>query len=201
MQLFKISSSYINEVLTLEREKYLVDRAKASTKAFGELYDMYYHQIYGYALRRTADVELSQDITSAVFYRALRNIRKYHWQGISISHWLFRIANHEIADCYKEKQRWFSFSRNTPGEQEKEHRYAEETLAAQQEVNRKEDYLDLHNCIKKLGLRYQEVITLKFFEDKDIREISLILDKPEGTVKSLLHRGVEQMRKLLELQE
>jgi RNA polymerase sigma-70 factor (ECF subfamily) len=46
-----------------------------------------------------------------------------------------------------------------------------------------------------LPVKYQEVIVLRFFEDKQIKEICQILDKREGTVKSLLHRGLERLRK------
>ncbi|OGO37893.1 MAG: hypothetical protein A2147_06430 [Chloroflexi bacterium RBG_16_57_8] len=80
-------------MVTLERERNLVDRAKTSSEAFGELYDLYYRQIFGYALRRTADIEVARDVTSAVFFKALRHIKGYRWQGISVSHWLYRIAN------------------------------------------------------------------------------------------------------------
>ncbi|PIW40642.1 MAG: RNA polymerase subunit sigma-70, partial [Chloroflexi bacterium CG15_BIG_FIL_POST_REV_8_21_14_020_46_15] len=34
---------------------------------------------------------------------------------------------------------------------------------------------------------YQDVITLRFFENKQIKEIGEILGKWEGTIKSLLH--------------
>jgi DNA-directed RNA polymerase specialized sigma24 family protein len=39
---------------------------------------------------------------------------------------------------------------------------------------------------------------LRFFEKKSIREISEILGKSEGTVKSLLHRGLGNLRKMME---
>jgi RNA polymerase sigma-70 factor (ECF subfamily) len=45
--------------------------------------------------------------------------------------------------------------------------------------------------------KYQEVIALKYFEDKELKEIAEILSKPEGTVKSLLHRGIEKLRNTL----
>lgn len=49
--------------------------------------------------------------------------------------------------------------------------------------------------LKTLPVKYQEVIALRYFEGKDIKEISEILDKSEGTVKSLLARGLEKLRK------
>ncbi len=62
---------------------------------------------------------------------------------------------------------------------------------------RHEDFLALHRSIAQLPLKYQEVITLRFFEDNQIHEISEILGKPEGTVKSLLHRGLEKLREMM----
>ena len=49
-----------------------------------------------------------------------------------------------------------------------------------------------------LSVKYQEVLTLRYFENKQIKEISEILGKREGTVKSLLHRGLEKLRRLME---
>jgi RNA polymerase sigma-70 factor (ECF subfamily) len=62
--------------MDLEQEEKLVERAKNSSEAFGELYDMYYDQIFRYALRRSADIDLANDVTSVVFLKALNNIRK-----------------------------------------------------------------------------------------------------------------------------
>jgi RNA polymerase sigma-70 factor (ECF subfamily) len=39
-------------------------------------------------------------------------------------------------------------------------------------------------------------LTLRFFESKSIKEISLILNKKEGTIKSLISRGIEKLKRL-----
>ena len=67
-------------------------------EAFGELYDAHDGQVYGYALRRTADTEIARDVTSAVFHEPFRHIKDYRWRGIAFSYWLYRIANRGIAD-------------------------------------------------------------------------------------------------------
>jgi RNA polymerase sigma-70 factor (ECF subfamily) len=48
-----------------------------------------------------------------------------------------------------------------------------------------------------LPAKYQDVIALRYFEGKSIREIAEILGKREGTIKSLLSRGLEKIRKKL----
>ena len=86
--------------MELEQEHQLVERAKSDPQAFGVLYEEYFNQIFGYVLRRTADLSISQDVTAEVFFKALRNIKSFHWRGISFSDWLYRITIHEIANVY-----------------------------------------------------------------------------------------------------
>jgi len=63
--------------MDLEQEKELVERAKNDAEAFGELYDQYYSKIFGYVLRRTASIDIAQDITSEVFFKALKNLGQF----------------------------------------------------------------------------------------------------------------------------
>jgi RNA polymerase sigma factor (sigma-70 family) len=73
-----------------------------------------------------------------------------------------------------------------------------EIAQAEEELQEHEEFLTLHEAIAKLPIKYQEVITLRFFEKKRLKEIGEILGKREGTTKSLLHRGLERLRILVE---
>jgi len=59
------------------------------------------------------------------------------------------------------------------------------------------DFLEIQSKLKLLPAKYQEVIALKYFEGKRIKEICEILKKKEGTVKALISRGLETLRKLV----
>jgi DNA-directed RNA polymerase specialized sigma24 family protein len=61
--------------MALEQEKEPVERAKSDTGAFGELYDQYYSQIFGYVLRRTARIEIAEDVTSFTCLNASSSTR------------------------------------------------------------------------------------------------------------------------------
>jgi len=52
--------------------------------------------------------------------------------------------------------------------------------------------------ILALDNKYKEVLILKYFEDKDYREISFILKKPLGTVGTLIGRAKKQLKDKLE---
>jgi RNA polymerase sigma-70 factor (ECF subfamily) len=180
--------------MDLEQERQLVERARNSQEAFGELYEMYYDQIFGYALRHSGSLETAKDVTSNVFFEALRHIKDYRWQGVPFSHWLYRIAGRELADNYKKTKREVYCIQETP-------EMRAELVSGKEELNKHEAYLDLTNYVAKLPARYREVITLKYFEDKQLKQIADILGKPEGTVKSLLHRSIEQLRKMMETEQ
>jgi len=193
--------SVIISVVVLEQEKELVERARKDREAFGELYDQYYSRTFSYVLRRTVSIKIAQDITSEVFFKALKNLERFRWRGISFSSWLYRIATNEIIDHFQRNKRSKFYldldevsdliSLSDPSAET-------EVLEAEAELQRHEEFLILHKCISKLPAKYQEVITLRFFENKQVKEIGEILCKREGTVKSLLHRGLEKLRKLME---
>jgi RNA polymerase sigma-70 factor (ECF subfamily) len=69
-----------------------------------------------------------------------------------------------------------------------------ELIEAQEKLEQHQEFLEVQQRIVRLPARYQEVITLRFFEKKQIKEIAEILGKREGTIKSLLHRAVEKLR-------
>lgn len=182
-----------------EQDKELVCRAQKDAQAFGELYDKYYRQIFGYILRRTASINIAQEVTSDVFFKALKNIKQFHWRDIPFSSWLYRIAAHEIANSFRKNKRRQLLTEEMTNSARASNMSAEAEIAqAEAELQKHEDFLAIHRRITELPMKYQEVIVLRFFEKKQLGEIGLILGKREGTVKSLLHRGLEKLRKLME---
>jgi len=189
--MIKTETSGLGEALKAEGE--LVKRAQHSREAFGELYEIYYQRIFNYAVKRTANVQLALDITSVTFLKAMSQIKKYRWRDIPFSAWLYRIASNEINDYFRRE------GGRTVRLEEAEYLvdtndFAEEIDKAEEELQRHEEFLQLQRKISELPPKYQEVIVLKFFEKKKIREMVKILGKKEGTIKSLLHRGLEKLK-------
>jgi RNA polymerase sigma-70 factor (ECF subfamily) len=55
----------------------------------------------------------------------------------------------------------------------------------------------IHRLISKLPQRTQMMIVLRFQEEMEPNEIAETLQVPVGTVKSTIHRGLEQVRRKL----
>ncbi|MFO7774057.1 MAG: RNA polymerase sigma factor [Dehalococcoidia bacterium] len=179
-------------------EKDLIKRAQRDPDAFAELYDHYYPKIFGYVLRRTANLEMAQDITSETFFQTLRKLWQFRWRNISFSSWLYKIASNEVNQYLRKAEYKKSASLEALQEQGfdpiSSHDLESELIEAQEQLERYQDFLKIQERIVRLPIKYQEVIALRFFEQKQIREIAEILGKKEGTVKSLLHRAVEKLR-------
>jgi len=194
--------------MDLEKEKELIKKAQKEPEVFSELYNQYYSKIFGYALKRVANLEIAQDITSETFFKALKNLWKFRWKNISFSicpvghrrcsfeAWLYRIASNEIANYFR-KNKYKPISLEKIPEPIAITNPSAEILEAEHQLKKHQDFLMLQEKIAKLPIEYQEVITLRFFEKKKIKEISKILDKKEGTIKSLLSRGLEKLKNLI----
>ncbi|MFW0861415.1 MAG: RNA polymerase sigma factor [Dethiobacter sp.] len=183
-------------------EKELLVRARHCPEAFGQLYNQNYPAILNYCLRRTGDVELAQDITAETFVKALKNFASFEWRGNSFSAWLYRIAGNELASYFRRKTYKAASLEHLHESQGFEpvasYELEAEVVAAQEELARHQEFLACRQQISQLPLKYQEVIALRFFSGKNLKEIAEILGKPEGTVKSLLHRGLKRLRKQTE---
>jgi RNA polymerase sigma-70 factor (ECF subfamily) len=184
--------------MDLTEEKKLVRAAQKAPDAFAELYDQYYPKIFGYVLRRTTNLEAAQDITSETFLKALRKLWQFRWRNVPFSSWLYRIATNEINQYFRKAEYKKSISMEELQEQGFElispHDPESELIEAQEKLKQYQDFLEIQEKIVRLPAKYQEVIALRFFEQKQINEIAEILGKKEGTVKSLLHRAVEKLR-------
>lgn len=182
----------------LQAEKEQVEEAKHNPEAFGELYDQNFSAIFNYCLRRTGDAELARDITGETFVKALANIKSFKWRDISFSAWLYRIAGNEISSFFRKnsyKAVSLEYLQEVQGyDPESQYGLEDEVIAAEQELKRHEDYMFYRQKISQLPLKYQEIIALRYFEGKSLKESAEILGKPEGTVKSLLHRGLDKLR-------
>ena len=62
---FQMKTNILLSADDLKAEEELVKRAQHNRETFGELYELYYTRIFNFSLRRTANVQLAMDITSA----------------------------------------------------------------------------------------------------------------------------------------
>jgi RNA polymerase sigma factor (sigma-70 family) len=174
----------------------LLHRIRNNPEEFSGLFRLYYKPIFGYIFRRTGNFDDTADIAAETFLKAFRYIKQFTYKGISIKVWLYRIATNEVNLFFRYKQKHISlFERFDFADKTKFDSYVyEDKLEMEKELLQHEQFLSVLASLKTLPVKYQEVIALRYFEGKENKEIVEILNINEGTLKSLLSRGLEKLR-------
>lgn len=181
-------------------EKKTVEEAKKNPAVFAVLFEKYYSAIFRYALHRTGNAAVADDVTSETFFKALNKLSSFKWTGIPFSAWLYRIAGNEIIDYYRKHKRT-PYSLDEPDtvyevpDKNPSNDIENELIKVQEEIESNKKFLQVKDALKTLSVKYQEVIVLRYLEEKKITEIANVLGKSEGTIKSLLSRGIQQLKR------
>ena len=169
----------------------MLERAKAyDPTALSEIYDRYSGRIHNYICRRVGNVQLAEDLTAEVFVRMLQAAQSDRFARTSLSAWLYRIAHNLIVDHFRsqpqaEVEAWDE----RLGVAVDDPTVAIEAKLAQQ---------GLRAALSHLTEQQQQVIVLRFGEGLSGPEIAEILDTSEGAVRSLQHRALASMRRVME---
>lgn len=176
--------------LVPEDEEGLIARAKEDPECFGALYDRYFPQIYRYVASRVRDRHIAEDITSEVFFKALRAIGRYRSSGHPFSSWLYQIAVNAITDHYRARRR--------PEESLDEVADpVDRAPGVEEAVADRLGAAGIWAHIESLPEQQRIAMTLKYGEDLKLAEIGTIMGKSEGAVKLLVFRGTATLRQRL----
>ena len=132
------------------------------------------------------DAALADDIAQDALVRAY--VASGSFLGLSkFSTWLFRIAyNCYIDYCRKAKPQQAPVEEavNLPGGDASDASFR---------------YQQLYQALEKLPQKEKAAVALFYFEDRSIKEISAILDMPQGTVKYQLSMGRTHLKQRIQL--
>jgi RNA polymerase sigma-70 factor (ECF subfamily) len=186
--------------MTLAEEKALLAEAKHDPEAFGRVYDRYFDAIFRYVLNRVAQVSLAEDLTAQTFFKAMRNLWKFRWTGVSISAWLYRIATNEVnAHLRMVGTRPLKSLASVVDQLEDPRSPPDlELIAAEEALARYRGFLLLHEAVRTLKPEDQSLIVLRYFEGKSFHEIARIINRREGCLRMRTLRALEKLRTMLE---
>ncbi len=172
-------------------EAALIERAKSDPEAFGQIYELYVDRIYNYIYYRVSNHHEAEDLTAKVFFRALNHIPHYNNRGAPFAAWLYRIAHNLVANWHRDnKRRQMVDIDNVPLKQN-----SRETPHRAAEIS--DDKTLLLAAIQQLPKERQQLLTLKFVEKRSNAEIGRLMGRSEGAIKSLYHRTLISLKKLL----
>jgi RNA polymerase sigma-70 factor, ECF subfamily len=168
----------------------VIERARGGDlAAFSELYDLHAPSVYRYLLYRVREPSDAEDITSEVFTRAFAHIAGYRWQGKSFLAWLYTIARNALTDRHRRERPTVDL--------DDAYGLAEDGPTAHDRAVHGEEVAALRGAVRHLTDEQQEVLVLRFVQNRSSREVASILGKNEGAIRALQFRALGRLRKLL----
>ena len=183
-----------SEVDGAERERLiaLVELARQGDKeAFGLLYDHYQASVYRFLYYRTRSQALAEDLTSETFFRALRSMNSFRWQGKDFGAWLMTIARNLTTDHFKAGRTRLEMTTEdmTPHDDATEGPEGAVIAGLTNDA--------LLKALAELPTEQRECLIMRFLQGMSIAETAKALDRSDGAVKQLQLRGVRNLAKLM----
>ncbi|MCB0760021.1 MAG: sigma-70 family RNA polymerase sigma factor [Flavobacteriales bacterium] len=171
-------------------EKELIERAQHDRRAFGVIYEAHFEGLFRFVLKRVSDRQLTSDLVSQTFVKAMLSLNTYTYTGVPIKAWLYRIAINEVNMYFRENKRVH-------------HVQLSESLISGLSQELEESgirQMQFERVVASLNtLEEQEVllIELRFFEGMRFREMAEVLGSSEDAVKMKTHRVLKRLKSVI----
>jgi RNA polymerase sigma-70 factor, ECF subfamily len=182
------------DAYTEKTDEELVRMTLSNQALFAILVERYEDKLRRYIHRITnVTKEDCDDILQEVFINVYKNLAGFD-TSLSFSSWIYRITHNYVRSQFRKKQA----------------RPQSIEIAAEilENISSDEDLYKIfetqltkeiiRDALTKLDEKYKTVLILKFLEEKDYKEISDIIQKPIGTVGTLINRAKKKLKIILE---
>jgi len=163
-----------------------IENKHGAGASFAELYDRYFDAVNRYLRYRLNSSWDADDLTAAVFLKALENFHKYRGEA-PFAVWLFRIAHNAYVDYLRGcRERVFS-------EDEMAHLGAA-LSGPEEELLRNEEVRQLKDMLWRLSPEQRDVVSLRYAGELKFSQIALVLGKSESAVRMIHYRALRALR-------
>jgi RNA polymerase sigma-70 factor (ECF subfamily) len=160
----------------------------SNQELFGKLYDEFMPKVYRFIHYKVNDEQVTEDLTSIVFEKALDNFNKYSSNKASFSTWIFSITRNTLIDYYRTNKTHQQVSLDEVTEM------PSQDFSPQEMVEKNAEQECLRRCLSKLPEDDQEIIRLKFAGELNNRQIAKILGLSESNIGVKLFRSIKKLR-------
>lgn len=161
--------------------------SQLNTNALAEIYDTHSPGIYRYSMRLLGDMTLAEDCVAETFARFLKSLQEQRGPHDNLQAYLYRIAHNWIVDLY----------RNNKESVELTDVLRSESDVPEEEAAKRIRQKQVRRAIRHLTPEQQQVISLKYLDDWNNEEVARLMKKPVGAVKSIQHRALKSLYRLL----
>lgn len=165
-------------------EELMLELRNGAGETLGVLFDRYQTPLYNFYAKLTGDRTLSEDLVQEVFLRILKYRQSYQ-PGTPFRAWIYQIARNARVDHYRKTPKQISFEPEmAPPVKPKD------TAQENQEAEL------LHRALLQLPEEKREILLLSRFQELKYDEIATLLGCELGTVKTRIHRAIQELRQV-----
>jgi RNA polymerase sigma-70 factor, ECF subfamily len=166
----------------------LVRARQLDQDALGEVYDLYSPRLFHYACRLLSDAGAAEECVAEIFCRLIQLLSTGKGPRDSLQAYLYRSAHNWITDAYRRRP---SIADELPEE------VADDHPGLEIQASLRLEQAQVRSALMRLTADQRQVIVLKFYENWDNEAIAESMQKPVGAVKSLQHRALDALRRIL----
>ncbi|MYG75948.1 MAG: RNA polymerase sigma factor, partial [Acidobacteria bacterium] len=162
--------------------------------AWEDLIGRHRRRLFSLAYRFTGRYQDAEELTQEIIVRVYRQLDRFDPRA-HFAVWLNSVARNYCIDHYRTKVR--ERQRLIPEETPLERTPGSALLGPDRLLEQREARDSLLRALDGLSPKLREVVQLRFFQELPYEEICERLGVPEGTVKSRIHRGRAELKRLL----
>lgn len=176
-------------------------RSNDDPEAFAHLVNKWQGAIQRLCIRMLGDAHRGEDLTQEAFARLYAKRADYQ-PAARFSTYLWRVALNLCYDELRRLKRRPETSLDIESSDSDESfsildAHAANETTPESELQNTERAELVRTALQKLPEHYRAVVVLRHYEDLKFREIAEVLDIPEGTVKSRMAEGLQQLSEIL----
>jgi len=167
----------------------LLHRAgRGDESAFGELYDNLAPMLHGIVLKVVRDPAQSEEVTQEAFVELWRLAPRYDAARGSVRAWAATLAHRRAIDRVRSEQ---AGRERTEREAQKR---PIQTYDVAEEVVANIDGTRVRKALARLTDIQRQAVELAYFGGHTYREVAVLLDVAEGTIKTRIRDGMIRLR-------
>lgn len=174
---------------SLTDEEIVTTVIAGDVNSYGDLMARYEQKLIRYVIYLARDQISAQDVVQETMIKAYQNLRNYN-SKYKFSSWIYRIAHNEAMNAIKKDRR---INRNIDIETISDHGRESDVM---HEIDRAILRTDLNVCLKKLDVKYREILMLQYFENMKYTEIADVLRIPTSTVGVRASRAKNKLKEI-----
>lgn len=179
-----------NELLSL-----IILAKNKNQKSQTKLINYFWVDVFSFVMKKVQDENVADEITVSVFSKVLAKLDLYD-PNFQFKTWILTIAQNTVIDYWRKKNRENEDSTDNFDDFKNQFARSPEELLISEE-----DQKQILTIIESLDFNYQEIIKLRFFEEKSIKEIADELGLTIANTKVRIMRAKKVLSELLKNNE